>query len=164
MPLTDKPSAAPNADDSLHTSEQRRIIVGYIAFGGAVLVILAAGYIAFNWALGSPLKLYVVAGGATAAMFVLGIGLNRYAPPPKDYPARRIENKGPAWAIGRVLLVLTYCVALGFVFDNATRSPWDIWKTALALLFIGLIVVWSQEVLRWVKARRAGQEQGRADR
>jgi hypothetical protein len=162
MPPIDQPPAAPDGTGQ-PTSEQRRIIVGFIAFGGAVLIILAAAYVVFNWALGSPLKLYVVAGGAAAAMFVLALGLNRYAPPPEGYSTRRIEESGSAWAIGRLLLVLTYCVALGFMVDDATRNPWDIWKAALALLFIGLIVVWSQELIRWVKARRAGKNRGRAE-
>jgi hypothetical protein len=173
MPPIDPPPATP--DGTGHrppsarrtlppTSEERQIIAGCIAVIGGALILVATAYLAFNWAFGSTWKTYLVGGGAMGIIIVLSIVLMLYAPSPvKAQRATRIEDRSPAWAIGYAALILLWTVGAGYELYDMTQSGWEIGQVLVVILLVGASTGTAAILVRWIKARLPGRDQGRAE-
>jgi MFS family permease len=172
MPPGDQPPAADSAnrrpllapDANPPTSRNRQIIAGSIAVVGGALILVAAAYLAFTWAFGSEWKTYLVGGGAMGAIIVLAIVLMLYAPSPtKAQPLTRLEDRGAGWAIGQATWIILNIIVLWHTVDEGNETSWDVWRALFVLMLISGIALAASNLMRWVKARRAGRDQGKAE-
>lgn len=134
-------------------------MVGCIVLTIGSMLVLILATLAFK----STVNIYLVGGGAVLAWLVLAFVLNRYAPAPKRVGVRRIADEGTGWAIWQTVSIAMNLIILWHTFDEAQRHSWDNLLSLLVLISVTGIALAANNLFRWLKARRAGRDQGRAE-